>query len=282
MTIVDFHLHVTRGEEYLRSVKEGVKSLLEWQDPGSSVRQVLSREGIIQFLDENGLDYAVALAELGYASTVLSSNEEVAEFCRGLDRLIPFANLNPFLVSRPAEHLERYVKEMGFRGLKLHPSFHLYYPNDPMMYPVYAKAEALGIPVLIHTGSSTLAGSRLKYGDPLYLDDVAVDFPHLKIIQAHGGRGFWYDRALFLTRLHQNLYLEISGLPPHKLLTYFPDLEKSADKVLFGSDWPGPPIKANIEAIRTLPLTEDTKEKILGGNARSILGLREEVRHAGR
>jgi hypothetical protein len=127
---------------------------------------------------------------------------------------------------------------------------------------------------MIHTGSSIFRGSRLKYGDPLYIDDVAVDFPNLVIVMAHSGRGFWYERAFFLAKLHENVYMEISGLPPQKLLTYFPDLEKLADKVIFGSDWPGmPDIRRNIEVIRGLPLTESTKEKILGENAARILGL---------
>lgn len=271
MPVIDFHFHVTRGEEYLRSVRKGFQALVGWDDPSGYLRRVLDREGMARFLDENGVDCAVALAELGYASTIFPTNEDVAEFCQGIPRLIPFCHINPFLASRPAQLLERCVKELGFRGLKLHPTFNLYYPNDSLIYPVYAKAEELGIPVLIHTGASTLAGSRMKYGDPLYLDDVAVDFPRLKIIAAHGGRGFWYDRALFLTRLHENLYLDISGLLPQRLLTYFPDLEKNADKVLFGSDWPGPPVRANIEAIRSLPISQEAKEKILGGNAARIL-----------
>lgn len=275
MPVVDFHFHVTRGEEYLRSVNPGLKALLEWKEAGADPRQVLTRQGITRFLDREGVDYAVALAEISYASTIYPNNEDVVEFCQGTPRLIPFCHINPFLVGRPAQLLERCVKELGFKGLKLHPTFNLYYPNDSLIYPVYAKAEELGIPVVIHTGSSTLAGSRLKYGDPLCLDDVAVDFPRLRIIQAHGGRGFWYDRALFLTRLHENLYVDVSGLPPHRLLAYYPDLEKSADKVLFGSDWPGPSIKANLEAIRALPIGENAKEKILGGNAMRILGLEE-------
>ncbi len=139
---------------------------------------------------------------------------------------------------------------------------------------LYAKAQELHIPVMIHTGSSVFKGARLKYGDPLHLDDVAVDFPDLTLLMVHSGRGFWYDRAFSLTILHANLYMEIAGLPPHKLLDYFPELERVADKVIFGSDFPGvPDIGRNIEAIRGLPLQAETKEKILGGNAARILGM---------
>jgi len=108
----------------------------------------------------------------------------------------------------------------------------------------------------------------------LHLDDVAVDFSDLTIIQAHGGRGFWYDAAFFLAKHHKNVYIEISGLPPQNLLKYFPELEKIADKVVFGSDWPGIlSIRENVETIRRLPLGEETKRKILGENALRILRL---------
>jgi hypothetical protein len=89
---------------------------------------------------------------------------------------------------------------------------------------------------------------------------------------AHSGRGLWYERAFFLSKLHPNLYLEISGLPPKNLLKYFPELEKNIDKVVYGSDWPGiQTIAQNIEAIQKLPLAQESIEKILYRNAAQIL-----------
>ena len=274
MSIVDFHFHVTRGEDYLRSVKKEMRAFLGWKEPAGKVQDVTTSQGMTQFLEENGVDFAVAVAEIGYASTLFPSNEEVAEFCRDIPRLIPFCHINPFLVSHPGRTFDHYVKDLGFKGVKLHPCFNQYYPNDSLIYPLYARAEEMGVPVIVHTGFSTLNGARIKYGDPLCLDDVMVDFPRLKLVQAHGGRGFWYDRAMFLTRLHENLYIDISGIPPQRLLSYYPDLGKSADKVVFGSDWPGPNIKATVQAIRALPISEDAKAKILGGNAARILNLK--------
>lgn len=274
MTIVDFHFHVTRGKEYQLSVAKGLKELSGWEDPEGDPGRILTQQGVARFLEDSGVDYAVALAELGYASTILPTNEDVAEFCRGVPRLIPFCQINPFLVSHPGRALEHYVNDLGFKGVKLHPSFNQYYPNDSLIYPLYSRAEEMGVPVIVHTGFSTLTGARLKYGDPLCLDDVMVDFPGLKLIQAHGGRGFWYDRALFLTRLHENLFMDISGIPPQRLLHFYPDLEKSADKVLFGSDWPGPGLKAGVGAVQMLPIGDEAKSKILGGNAVHVLGLK--------
>ena len=165
-------------------------------------------------------------------------------------------------------------RDHGFRGLKLYPTYQHYYPGDAMIYPIYAKARELGIPVLLHIGSSVLAGSRLKYGDPIYLDDVAVDFPELILIQSHSGRPFWYDKAFALARIHENVYMEVAGLPPQRLLSYFPELERIAEKVIYGSDWPGvPTIKENIQTLKGLTMSEDSKRKILGANAARVLGI---------
>ena len=270
--IIDFHMHAGLYHELHPWVTEWIQTQLE--DPEEFVKEVLTPEGIVRYLRENGVDYAVALAELSPITTGTMSNEGVIELCRSVDCLIPFCNVNPFLVADLPGELERYVTELGFRGMKLYPTYQHFYANDSRLYPLYAKAQELGIPVMIHTGSSIFKGARLKYGDPLYMDDVAVDFPELTLLMVHSGRGFWYDRAYFLAKLHTNMYMEISGLPPQKLLTYFPELERVADKVIFGSDWPGMPhIRRNVESIRGLPLKEETKKKILGGNAAGILGI---------
>lgn len=268
--VIDFHLHAGLYHALHPWVIEWMKNGIE--DPEAFVSRVLTPEGIARYLYENGVDYAVALAEISPITTGVLSNEVVAELCQEVDCLIPFCSINPFLVGDLAGELERYVTDLGFRGLKLYPTYHHFYANSNRIYPLYAKAQELRIPVMIHTGSSIFRGARLKYGDPLYMDDVAVDFPELTLLMVHSGRGFWYDRAFFLARLHANMYMEIAGLPPQKLLDYFPELERVADKVIFGSDWPGMPhIKRNINIIRGLPLKEETKEKILGGNAARIL-----------
>ena len=274
MPVIDFHFHISHCEQIHPWVIEWAQSTFGEGDVEDYIREIMTPDGVQHFLDECGVDYAVALAELSPITTGIITNEIVSEFCQGIERLIPFCNVNPALVARLDEALERYVTEMGFRGVKLYPVYQHFYPNDRRIYPLYAKAQELDIPVMMHTGSSIFREARLKYSDPLYLDDVAVDFPDLTLIMAHSGRGFWYDRTFFLSRLHKNVYMEIAGLPPQKLLTYFPDLEKNADKVVFGSDWPGMPhIKRNIEMIRELPLAESAKEKILGCNAAQILGL---------
>lgn len=274
MPVVDFHIHVANPED----LKPWVLKYFQDYGQGSGAEGVVGKDGrmdpgaLVDLLHKNGVDFGVILAELSPITTGTTSNEYVAQFCRSRKELIPFANLNPYLTSRLGDELEKCVQDLEMRGIKLYPTYQQFYPNDRTLYPLYAKAQELKIPVMIHTGSSLFRGSRMKYGDPVLLDDVAVDFPGLTLIQVHSGRGFWYESAFFLAQLHPHLYMEISGLPPQNLLKYFPDLEKNAEKIIFGSDWPGVPgIGKNIERIRALPIREETKKKILGENAARIL-----------
>ena len=234
----------------------------------------MNPDGLSHYLKEQGVDHAVILAENSPITTGIVSNEFVRDFCKGKREFIPFASVDPKMHDNPELRLRKLVSEWGFKGLKLYPSYQQYYPNDKMVYPLYKEAQDLNIPVMVHTGSSIFRGSRLKFANPRYLDDVAVDFPDLKIIMAHSGRGLWYKEAFFLSKLHKNVYMEVSGLPPKNLIKYFPKFEENADKILFGSDWPGiSNIKDNIEAVNSLKLKKSTKKKILGDTAKSLLRL---------
>lgn len=271
--VIDFHIHLAKYTPHHPWVDEFMMSF----QAGSYeefVQEMSQPANFVKLMKDSGVDYGVVVAELSPISTGICHNEDVAAFCRDYDCLIPFGTVNPFLTARPAELVEKLVKEDGFKGLKLYPTYNLYYPNDQMMYPIYAKAEELGIPVMFHTGTSVFRGSRVKFGDPVFFDDVAVDFPNLTIIMVHSGRSLWYDSAFALSKLHPNLYMELAGLPPQNLLKYFPDFETNADRILFATDWPGmPSIKGNIEKFRNLPISEEAKTKILGGNAAKVLGL---------
>ncbi|RJP17989.1 MAG: amidohydrolase [Deltaproteobacteria bacterium] len=270
---IDFHVHMGVYAFHNPSVTEWMKGthpvgyeeyIRKYDDPGA-FEELLAAEGV---------DHACVLAELSHATTGLCTNEQVRDFCKGRRRLIPFCDLNPRIYTDLGEELRRKVGGEGFRGVKLYPSYQHYYPNDPRMYPLYHAAQELGVPVMFHSGSSVFRGTRLKFADPIHLDDVAVDFPALNLVMAHSGRGFWYDRASFLAKLHPNMYMELSGLPPSKLLNYFPELARLTEKAIFGSDWPGMPwIRRNIDAIAGLPLPAEGVERILGGNAARLLGL---------
>jgi len=284
--IIDFHLHVSRPEHEHPWVLDFIQGQYDG-DLLELMQQTLTPAGIRHALQSAGIDYAVALAEVSPLTTGTITNEQTIDFVRAANalsdppggpagRLIPFASLNPFIEADLPARLEQLVQEQGFRGIKVYPVYQLHYSNDSRLYPLYAKAQELGIPALVHTGSSAFKGARIKYGDPLHLDDVAIDFPQLNLLMAHGGRPFWYEQAFWMARRHANVYLEVSGLPATKLLEYFPRLEEIAEKVVYGSDWPGnPDLRRNIEAILDLPLGEAAKALILGGNAARLLGVNE-------
>jgi len=150
--------------------------------------------------------------------------------------------------------------------------------NDKALYPCYSKAKKLGVPIMIHTGASSLVmGCRTKYVQPLMVDDVAFDFPDLKIICAHMGGHHYMDVHSMLVR-HPNVYADLCFWPlnpRYKDLIPWRLLEETVpDKILLGSDYPcGQTPKEAVEAVRALPISEDFKLKILGENAARLLGL---------
>ncbi len=277
--VIDFHLHVGSREMNKPFVWNWVESFIP---RGSGLDRVMDDLGEIDpgllegLLEESGVDYGVCLAESSPISTGITTNEYVAEFCQYHERLLPFANINPYLVTRPEEELLYCLEELRMSGLKLLPSYQHFYPHDRRLYPMYQLAQERGIVVMSHTGSSIFPGTRIRFAEPIYWDDVAVDFPHLKILLVHSGRGFWYDQAAFLAQLHENVYLEVAGLPPQNLLQYIPNLERLSSKTVFGTDWPAvPSIKQNIETIRKFPFARENINKILGGNAARLLQIKE-------
>lgn len=271
LKIIDFHIHIGRKEHWHEWVHEYQKEArTEYYE---RYEEMIDPERFAAYLQSHNIEKAVILPEISPITTGVVSNEYVMEFCQGHDLFIPFCTVNPSLTSQPDQEFKKYI-QMGAKGIKLYPSYNHFYPNESRLYPVYALAEEKQLPVLVHTGSSIFRGSKIKYADPIHLDDVATDFPDLTLLMAHSGRGLWYEKAFFLARLHQNLYLEISGLPPKNLLNYFPDMEKNIGKFVYGSDWPGiERIDSNIETIKALPLAEDSTRKILYENAARILKL---------
>jgi predicted TIM-barrel fold metal-dependent hydrolase len=266
--IVDFHVHLADTASLLPAVLALARSFA----PGNGFDEVLDEAGntdpqkYLAYMDRVGVDYTVVIP----GPTTL---DWVGKNCLGYERLLPFYTINPRFTFKPEKALEKAIGR-GFRGLKLYPTYLHFYPNEPFLYPIYAKAQELEIPVLFHTGSSIFPNSRIKFGNPLYFDDLMVDFPNLNVVMAHSGRGFWYEEAFFLSKLHRNLYMEISGLPVKKLLQLFPEMERNADKIVFGSDWYASPGAGQmLKDFRELPISEEVKDKILGMNAARLLKL---------
>ena len=271
---VDIHVHAGNINNWKSWVRDWWKEINPRDFAMINEDGSLDKTAFIDHLKSINVEYAVVLAERSPATTCDVTTEEILEFCQGEDRLIPFCNINPHLTDNPLRDFENLLAN-GARGLKIHPVHQLFYPNDSCLYPLYALAQRNSIPVMFHTGSSIFPGAKIKYGDPLFIDDIAVDFPELTIIMSHGGRGFWYDRAQFLAKIRSNVYIDISGLPPRNLLHYFPEMERLQKKFLFGTDWPGAMIDRNIREFLTLSLSPDAKDAILRSNALKILGIEE-------
>lgn len=278
--ITDVHVHLQRfdgtkpsAESMLRErVRDYPRILSILKDPRS----------LLQHLDRAGVERACLI---NYpAPEVLGLEADGNEFLAGYvredpKRLIAVGSVNPRIARDPAAEVEDAVTRLGVRALKVHPPHQLVAANAyvdgkmPGLAEMYRAAERLRVPVMVHTGTSVFPGARSRLGDPMDLDDVAQDFPELTVVMSHGGRPLWCDTAFYLVRRHPNIYLDISGIPPGRLLRYFPRLAEIGDKVLFGSDWPGPDvpgIREEIEALQALPLPPDLAEKLLVTNARRI------------
>lgn len=278
MKVTDAHIHIQpwwhMRAEMLDVFVKGRTDLDELQ------KIMKSPEHLLRRLDQDGIERAVLV---NYPSQDLMGfdhrvNEYVARYCDAApDRLFPMGGVHPRFTDDAAAEVRR-AAELGVRALKIHPPHMQIEPNaylhgcEPLR-AIYEEAQRLRLPVLIHTGTSIFPGARSRTGEPIAVDDVAVDFPDLTIVLAHGGRPLWMEQAFFLVRRFPNVHLELSGIPPKAMLRYFPRLAEIADKAIYGSDWPSPGVSsmaANLRDFRSLGLGEDVLEKILWANAARV------------
>ena len=209
-------------------------------------------------------------------------NEEVAEkAAANSDVLIPFASIDPAKGKTGAREARRLIRDFGIRGFKFHPSMQGFYPNDRSAYVLYEAIAEARVPALFHTGQTGVgsgmpggAGIRLKYSNPMFVDDVAVDFPEMPIILAHPSFP-WQEEALSVAQHKPNVYIDLSGWSPK----YFPPiLVKYANtllkhKVLFGSDWPVILPDRWLRDFEKLDIKPEVRPLILKENAMKLLGL---------
>jgi hypothetical protein len=210
------------------------------------------------------------------------ANEEVAEVAaENSDVLIPFASIDPHKGKMALREARRMIEDYGVRGFKFHPSSQGFYPNDPKVYPFYELIADAGLPALFHTGQTGVGagapggmGIKLKYSNPIFLDDVAAEFPNLTIIMAHPSFP-WQDEALAIATHKPNCYIDLSGWSPK----YFPqNLIQYANtllrhRVLFGSDFPVITPDRWIADFEKLPIKPEVKPLIMKENAAKLLKL---------
>ncbi len=272
MPVIDVHVHVATKYHWTPWVIDFFAGTNPYYT--ENFVEEISPQGVLEYLDAERIDRAVILAEYAPKATGVVTNEFAAEFCKDSDRLIPFGSICLYDGTDTGTQAEKCIRDLGCRGLKLLPTYAHFFPDDPRMLPVYEAARDYGVPVMFHTGTSIFRGSRIRFGNPLLLDDVADNFRELTIIMSHGGRPFWYAEAEWMLRRHPNVHIDISGIPPKQLPQVFPRLEALQDRFLFGSDWPGiPSIAAQVARIRELKVSPKVIEAILWDNAARILGL---------
>ncbi len=211
------------------------------------------------------------------------TNDEVVQFAeRNSDIAIPFASIDPHRGAHGVEEAKRLVSEGKIRGLKLHPPLQQFFPNDRMAYPLYEVFAEARLPVIFHTGHSGIGtgmpgggGVHLKYGQPMPIDDVAVDFPSMPIIMAHPSFP-WQDEAISICLHKPNVYIDLSGWSPKyfsaTLIQYANTLLKN--KVLFGSDYPLITPDRWMADFQKIAIRDEVRPLILKENALKLFGLK--------
>ncbi|TAN26564.1 MAG: amidohydrolase [Actinomycetota bacterium] len=211
-------------------------------------------------------------------------NDHIAQAVkRNPDVFIGFGAVDPWQGKLAVDEAKRCAEELGLRGLgELNPGRQGFYPNDPRFYPLWEMASDQGLVVLLHggmmgAGAGTPGGMgfKLKYTRPIpYIDDVAADFPKLKIIAAHPSWP-WQEESLAVARHKSNVYIDLSGWAPK----YFPESLVHyvdtilQDRALFGSDWPVLDPDRWLAEFAELPIRETSRQKILLDNACALFGI---------
>ena len=210
------------------------------------------------------------------------TNEEIATICAAnSDILIPFASIDPAKGKLGAREARRLVRDFGVRGFKFHPTMQGFFPNDRMAYPLYEAIAEEGAIMLFHTGQTGVGsgmrggmGMRLKFSNPMHIDDVAVDFPDTPIVLAHPSFP-WTEEGLAVAQHKPNVYIDMSGWSPKYFPAIFVHYANTIlkRKMLFGSDWPAITPDRWLSDFAELPIRDEVRPLILKDNAARLLRL---------
>jgi predicted TIM-barrel fold metal-dependent hydrolase len=280
VTAIDVHTHAEVG----RAGEDGL--LPEWREAASKYfgsSGLPTAEDVAAYYRERNM---VAVIFTVDAESVTGRravpNEEIAEAAAANpDVLIPFASVDPNKGARGVEEARRLIRDHGMRGFKFHPNVQAFFPDDKAVYPLYEVIAEAGLPALFHTGHSGIGaglpgggGIRLKYSNPIHVDDVAVDFPELKIVLAHPSFP-WQDEAISIALHKEQVYIDLSGWSPKyfppQLVQYANTLLR--DRVLFGSDYPLITPDRWLADFEQAAFKDEVRPLILKENAARLLGL---------
>lgn len=280
--VVDVHIHI----QPFHMMKPDVRETF-WKGKKDRARLEALADDPKLLLAQMDADHIEKVGLINYVSPDLMGfteecNDWILNYASAApDRLLAFGSVHPAFTEHVGEEAQKLV-DKGVKAFKVHPPHQQFEANAylgtfPKLAELYQVAMDADKPVTIHTGTSIFPGARSRLGNPMDVDDVAVDFPKLKILLAHGGRPLWMEEAFFVVRRHPNVFLEVSGIPPQRLLEWFPRLEEIASKTVWGTDWPSPGVQSmrhNVDQFLALPLKEETKTAILSGNANKIFTMK--------
>ncbi|MBD3308989.1 amidohydrolase family protein [candidate division KSB3 bacterium] len=280
--MIDFHTHPVMIKELIEkdaALGTHIRTVFGLYFPPQPLDIFLAE------LDEAGVDQAVLLpidCTTAHNCQIVA-NETIAELVEKQPRFIGFASVDPGRKEAP-RLVEQAVTQLGLKGLKLDPALQQFYPNDRnIAYPVYQTCSELNIPVMIHCGMSWAMAGLEKYAYPLPIEEIAIDFPSLRIIIPHVGWP-WFTEAVMLALKHQNIYLDTSiiysGTPKDALRHVLaeqiglPVLERSLHyQVLFGSNYPRADIRRSVRGLRALEMSASLRDHVCHTNASTLLGL---------
>ncbi len=227
--------------------------------------------------DEQGGEHPEIAAKM--AGRLRRRNDWTCELAKEHAEFVAFPSVDPLMEpDEMAAEVERCATELGAAGIKLHPAEGHYFPGDERLWPAYAKAQELGLPIISH-GGVFMMSPDVHYTKPSNFAPVLEKFPDLKVVIAHLGQGFW-DESIELARKYPNAFFDtsavISGFEKFDILKHATvELIRTlgVERVMFGSDYPWFSPAASLKEMQGLPLRAAEKEKILGENARNILGI---------
>ena len=281
LAAIDVHVHAERnaGEPQDPVTEELLAAASSYF--GSAPNQPTAQDVADYYRERNLLAVVFTVDDEAGMGRKRLGNREVLEAAReNPDVMIPFASVDPHKGKLGVREAREWI-DAGARGFKFHPNTQAFWPQDRSFYPLYEVIAEAGLIALFHSGTTGIGagmpgggGVHLKYSNPMCIDDVAADFPELKIILAHPSFP-WQEEALAVAVHKPNVYIDLSGWSPK----YFPEIliqytnTRLKNKMLFGSDFPLIAPDRWLKDFEKLPIKDEVRPLVLKDNAARLLGL---------
>lgn len=278
--VIDCHLNIQPWKSLNRSALEHLTK--GRTDLGQIETYLKAPESLLKYMDLIGLQKACIM---NYISPELMGFDEqvnyfVYKYCEASrQKLLAVGSIHPRYTKDAEWEMDQLLLKLNLSAITIHPSHQYVRANAYIeeglasLALIYEKLQQHQKPVFIFSGADIISGARVKYANPLDIDDVAIDFPKLKIIIVQAGYPFWVKEAAYLASVHPNVYLSVAGIPVDKLTSSIPQMDQLSVKILFGSGWPSPfvdSIPNQLNRFWNLPLKTESKRKILFGNSLKI------------